>query len=76
MSARLKRPLEGDCTPEAKRGRPKVSQELTRYPRLSLGDTANDDMADERNMQQLARELQRELQSIPYLSYKNRYACG
>jgi len=59
LRGRMKRLNEdGNSTPKAKRGRPKVSCILTRYP--PMRDTGDDDITAERNLQQLAKELQKE----------------
>ena len=44
--------------PKRKRGRPSTSQVLTRYP--PLRDTGEDEVAGERNRQQLQRELEKD----------------
>ena len=47
-----------DSTPKPKRGRPAQSQVLTRYP--PLRDVGEDDIANQRNKQQLERELEKD----------------
>ena len=49
---------DGASTPKAKRGRPKVSCILTRYP--PVRDTGDDDITVDRNILQLTKELQKE----------------
>ncbi len=58
LKARTKRPSDGEGTPKAKRGRPKVSLVLTRYP--PMRDLGEDDVAVERNVQQLKKELEKD----------------
>ena len=54
--AAKKRPLsDGESTPKAKRGRPKLSQVLTRYPPLK--DTGEDHVTLGRNIELLHKEL-------------------
>ena len=53
-----KRALEDQETPKAKRGRPKMSSVLTRYPPLK--DDINDDISIERHFNQLKKELDKE----------------
>ena len=40
---------DSESTPKAKRGRPKISLALTRYPPIK--DTGNDNITTQRNMQ-------------------------
>ena len=58
LRPKAKRPLDDAETPKAKRGRPKVSQVLTRYP--PRNDTCDDDTALERSKQFIAKELEKE----------------
>lgn len=58
LNAKTKRSCSEEGTPKAKRGRPKVSPMLTRYP--PLRDLGGDEVAAERNMQQLQQELERD----------------
>ena len=56
-----KRPLsetDTDSSPKAKRGRPKVTQVLARYP--PLRDTRDDDVTITRNMNLIEKELGKE----------------
>ena len=66
LKARTKRPSDGEGTPKAKRGRPKVSLVLTRYP--PMRDFGDDDIAMERNLQQLKMELDKDKQVVLSLS--------
>lgn len=52
--------VNSDCesTPKAKRGRPRVSLVLTRYPPMK--DTGDDDITVQRNNQLLIKELQKD----------------
>ena len=52
-----KRPSDGEDTPKSKRGRPKVSPMLTRYP--PIRDLGDDDVSVERNVEQLKKELEK-----------------
>ena len=52
------RALEDQETPKAKRGQPKMSSVLTRYPPLK--DDINDDISIERHFNQLKKELDKE----------------
>ena len=47
-----------DSTPKAKRGRPKVSLALTRYPPVK--DTGDDDITVQHNMQLINKEVQKD----------------
>ena len=59
MKARTKRPLDdGESAPKPKRGRPKVSLVLTRYPPMK--DLGEDDIAVKRNTELLSKELERD----------------
>ena len=57
---KAKKRATSDCesTPKAKRGRPKISLVLTRYPPIK--DTGDDDITVQRNMQLLIKEVQKE----------------
>ena len=50
--------VDVESTPKAKRGRPKVSQVLTRYPPVK--DTGDDEVTVKRNSLLLAKELDKE----------------
>ena len=57
---KAKKRAASDCegTPKAKRGRPKLSLALTRYP--PLRDTGDDDITVQRNLQLLIKEVQKD----------------
>ena len=57
MKRSLSSDSDADGSPKAKRGRPKVSQVLTRYP--PLRDTDDDQIAVERNII-ISKELEKE----------------
>lgn len=54
-----KRPLEGgESTPKSKRGRPRVSLVLTRYP--PINEFGDDEVSLKRNIDQLSKEMEKE----------------
>ena len=57
---KAKKRAASDCesTPKSKRGRPKVSLVLTRYPPMK--DTGNDNITVQRNLQLLLKEVQKD----------------
>ena len=57
LKSRTKRPSDGEDTPKPKRGRPKVSPMLTRYP--PIRDLGDDNVSVERNVEQLKKELEK-----------------
>ena len=58
MKAKKRATSDSDSTPKAKRGRPRVSLVLTRYP--PVRDTGDDDIAVQRNTQLLIKEVQKD----------------
>ena len=76
LKARTKRPSDGEGTPKAKRGRPKVSLVLTRYP--PMRDFGDDDIVVERNVQQLKKEVDKDKpckEIVLLLSHQTYSAC-
>ena len=58
LKAKKRASSDGESTPKAKRGRPKISLVLTRYPPVK--DTGDDDVTVERNIQLLNKEIQKD----------------
>ena len=58
LKAKKRATSDSDSTPKAKRGRPRVSLVLTRYP--PVRDTGDDDIAVQRNTQLLIKEVQKD----------------
>lgn len=59
-SARKRPPSdEGEGTPR-KKGRPKVSGVLSRYPPLQFPDVGNDEVSNERNTKLLQKEMEKD----------------
>ena len=58
LKAKKRVSSDSESTPKAKRGRPKISLVLTRYPPVQ--DTGDDDVTVQRNMQLLNKELQKD----------------
>ena len=58
LKARKRVNSDSKSTPKAKRGRPRVSLVLARYPPMK--DTGDDDIAVQRNNQLLIKELQKD----------------
>ena len=58
LRARKQPTCDSDSTPKAKRGSPKVSLVLTRYPPIK--DTGDDSITVQRNIQLLIKEVQKD----------------